>query len=399
LGSALAESTFVSHAQNGEDVVLHRVFRDLERPSFYVDVGACHPTQDSVTLHFYERGWRGINVEPDERLHSEILQARPRDVNVLAAVGRSRGRATFHPTDVRGHGTLDPVLARIRAGSSDVTRVAVIPLPDVIDCYGPDDGEIAFLKIDVEGWEAEVLASADWERHRPVVVLVEAVDDEGRPTHETWEPALLAHRYRFALFDGLNRFYVREEDADRLLPRLAVPANVLDNWQRASETEALRRAERLANECAAAEARADALGADAEEARAVAFGVERLRDELTVARAEVEAERREAETLRGELAAIQAREHSDRAASRVVLEAELERAHEATAAALRREEAVEARLAEMEAAIALRHVTSTPRAEALEAEIAAIRRSTSWRVTAPVRGAGRLLKRTVGRRA
>ncbi len=53
----------VSYAQNGEDVVLARVFGD-RRAGFYVDVGAGHPVVDSVTKHFYDLGWRGINVEP-----------------------------------------------------------------------------------------------------------------------------------------------------------------------------------------------------------------------------------------------------------------------------------------------------------------------------------------------
>ena len=35
-----------------------------KRSGFYVDVGAGHPTEDSVTRHFYDLGWRGINVEP-----------------------------------------------------------------------------------------------------------------------------------------------------------------------------------------------------------------------------------------------------------------------------------------------------------------------------------------------
>jgi Methyltransferase FkbM domain len=38
---------------------------------------------------------------------------------------------------------------------------------DVIDCHGPDEGEIDFLKTDVEGWEAGVIASGDWTRRRP----------------------------------------------------------------------------------------------------------------------------------------------------------------------------------------------------------------------------------------
>ncbi|MBL6079101.1 FkbM family methyltransferase [Belnapia sp. T18] len=413
---------FVSHAQNGEDVVLRRAFRDLTGPGFYVDIGACHPTEDSVTLHFYEQGWRGINVEPDEVLHAALAEARPRDANICAAIGRTRGRATFQPTGIRGHGTLDPGLARIRAGQAEGAQVPVFTLPDIIDCYGPEDGEVAFLKVDVEGWETEVLASADWDRHRPRVVLVEAVDDTGRPTHEAWEPALLAHRYRFALFDGLNRFYVREEDAALLLPRLAAPANVLDGWRHAREQDAIGRAEALAAKLSAAEARADALGADAEEARSEAFAAVRRRE------ADAEEARREAlaavrqreadaeEARREALAAVRRQEDAVQASvaeARNVLEAELQRAREAEASALRREEAAEARLAELEAATALAPAPAPVAVAApdrsaevsnlevqianLEAQVAAMRRSTSWRASYPIRLAGKTVYRLAGR--
>jgi FkbM family methyltransferase len=402
----LSVDLFISHAQNGEDVVLHRAFRDLVGPGFYVDVGACHPTEDSVTLHFYEQGWRGINVEPDEALHGALAEARPRDANVQAAIGRTRGRATFQATGIRGHGTLDPDLARIRAGQAEGTQVPVFTLPDIIDCYGPEDGEIAFLKVDVEGWEAEVLGSGDWDRHRPRVVLVEAVDDGGRPTHEAWEPSLLAHRYRFALFDGLNRFYVREEDAERLLPRLVAPANVLDGWRHVREREAMRRAEALAAELASAEARADALGADAEEARHEAFLAAGLREEVAALQGESARLREEVAALQGEVAGLQGelarlREEATQARPsdvQEVLEAELQRAREAEAAALRREEAAEARLAQFETATA---VAAPPgrrdEVSILEAQLAAMRRSTSWRVSYPIRLVGRTVHRLAGR--
>lgn len=50
-----------------------------------------------------------------------------------------------------------------------------------------------------------------------------------RPSHHEWEPGVLAAGYRVALFDGLNRFYVRDDEPE-LGERLAVPANVLDNY-------------------------------------------------------------------------------------------------------------------------------------------------------------------------
>jgi hypothetical protein len=53
----------VSYAQNREDILL-RAFFDPKEVGFYVDVGAYDPDDDSVTRLFYDRGWRGINIEP-----------------------------------------------------------------------------------------------------------------------------------------------------------------------------------------------------------------------------------------------------------------------------------------------------------------------------------------------
>jgi hypothetical protein len=71
---------------------------------------------------------------------------------------------------------------------------------------------IDFLKIDVEGAEADVLFGGDWQRIRPKVVVVEAVTPgSGDPAWQEWEPFLIAQNYRFVLFDTLNRFYVADE--------------------------------------------------------------------------------------------------------------------------------------------------------------------------------------------
>src|SRR5947208_10141555 len=96
----------LSYAQNAEDVVLERVFADLEE-GFYVDVGASAPVDDSVTFHFYDRGWRGVNVEPDPQDYEQLAALRPRDANLRAAVGSGVEPLAFYPSPVRGHGTVD----------------------------------------------------------------------------------------------------------------------------------------------------------------------------------------------------------------------------------------------------------------------------------------------------
>ena len=52
---------YTSYAQNFEDVIIMRCFKDVEE-GFYIDVGAQDPESDSVTRVFYERGWSGINI-------------------------------------------------------------------------------------------------------------------------------------------------------------------------------------------------------------------------------------------------------------------------------------------------------------------------------------------------
>ncbi len=394
----------LSYAQNGEDVVLRRAFA-AQGTGFYLDVGACHPVLDSVTAHFYAQGWHGVNVEPDPALHAELAAQRPRDENLRLAVGRERGRVDFHPTGTRGHGTLDATLACARSNGRPPERVRSIPLCDVIALYGPDAGEIDFLKIDVEGWEADVIASGDWTRHRPRVVLVEAVDLCGRPTHETWEPELVSAGYRFVLFDGLNRFYCREEDAEHLLPLLAAPANVFDNWRKASDAEGEARAaaaeQRVASAEASAanaaarvastEARAAALGADIEQARADAATARRRAEETAVLQVELarcrgeaaaalrREEQAEARAATLEMQATGAAEETERRLA--VLQVELARSHGQAAAALHREEQAEARAATLEMQVA-RAAAARDEAERL---LHAMRTATTWRLMAPVR--------------
>lgn len=76
---------FVSYAQNFEDVMLARALGAV-KAGFYVDVGAQGPEEGSVTKHFYNQGWCGLNFEPSVHYHAQLEAARPRDVNLRCAV-------------------------------------------------------------------------------------------------------------------------------------------------------------------------------------------------------------------------------------------------------------------------------------------------------------------------
>ncbi len=223
--------SMISYAQNGEDVVLDRLFpRGLA--GFYIDIGAHDPTHLSVTRHFYDLGWQGINVEPATVAFERLSAIRTRDVNINSGVSDEEGKLTFYESPPEtGWSTFDQDQAEthIESGIPLVERtVPVTTLARI--CEEHVEGTIDFLTVDVEGYEGHVLRGGDWTRWRPRVVLVEATQPGTTvPTHEKWESVLVDAGYTFAAFDGLNRFYVRSEDIE-LVDALRVPANVLDDF-------------------------------------------------------------------------------------------------------------------------------------------------------------------------
>lgn len=143
----------MSYAQNFEDVMIARLF-DRNYRGFYVDIGAGHPDYLSVTRHFYDQGWSGINVEPTLRFYPLLCAARPRDTNLQCAIGNSPGLATFYEIPKYAeNSTLDPVVAeRLAATELAATphEVKVVRLADICNLY-VKDRTIDFMKIDIEG--------------------------------------------------------------------------------------------------------------------------------------------------------------------------------------------------------------------------------------------------------
>ena len=221
----------ISYAQNFEDVLLARVFRD-QVEGFYVDVGAGNPAIDSVTKHFYDLGWRGINIEPLKAYFELLEKDRPRDINLNVALGDEIGERPFYNVGDGGGSTFVEEFA-IRGERLGYTKteeiVAITTLKDICDTHVRS--AIDFLKIDVEGWERHVIEGGDWANYLPKVVLVEATEPNTPvPNFKNWEFILLDADYVFAYFDGLNRYYVRKEDRG-LKKFFRVPVNFFDDFQ------------------------------------------------------------------------------------------------------------------------------------------------------------------------
>lgn len=225
----------ISYSINREDVVLARVFSDVSS-GFYVEVGANDPIKGSNTYHFYQQGWRGICLEPGTIFH-KFANARPRDVCLQVAASDQAGELAFHEFPI-GHALSSlhdrqPDVGQEFLAGKVIRKVPVEPLRDILARHNPP--EIEFMGIDVEGHERQVLLGNDWARWRPKVLFLEATA-EGRniPGHHLWEDLVRAADYKFAYFDGLNRFYVRKESAE--LAERFYPPCVFDQYKTLDES-------------------------------------------------------------------------------------------------------------------------------------------------------------------
>jgi len=205
----------VSYSQNQEDVLLALALQDIE-VGFYVDIGAGHPEIDSVTRYFYDSGWSGINIEPELESFSAFKISRLRDVNLNCAAGSTSTKIKIYKSSTPGRHSLNSLYANFLGGPTEEQFVEQLTLTSVFDQFLPRNQIIHFLKIDVEGSEKSVLHGLDLLKYRPWIIVVESLnpvtlEDES----DTWENQILRANYKFAHFDGLNKYYLEANQSHR----------------------------------------------------------------------------------------------------------------------------------------------------------------------------------------
>jgi FkbM family methyltransferase len=175
-----------SFSQEGEDLILARMLEfESGVPHFYVDVGANHPKRFSNTFAFYDRGWKGIAIEPDPELSNLFAVRRPRDRVVAVGISEHSGELTYHRFSDPAMNTFDPQLAaeREKDGRWKLLQRSTVPvrtLASVLSEHIEIDHGIGFMSVDVEGFDLAVLRSNDWQRFRPRIVMAESLQSRLR---------------------------------------------------------------------------------------------------------------------------------------------------------------------------------------------------------------------------
>lgn len=206
-----------SFSQKGEDLVIDKYFNHKKK-GFYIDIGAYDPMLNSNTKFFYDRGWNGINIEPNPTRIKLFEGARKRDINLNLGVGSANGKTIFYELEANGLSTFSEKEANsmISVGHKLKRKIKVQmhKLEEIMKKYVKSG--VDFISIDTEALDLEVLKSNDWKKYRPKILCIETLDFADLLTStkgniskkETISSYLSGKGYKEYFSNGLNTLYI-----------------------------------------------------------------------------------------------------------------------------------------------------------------------------------------------
>jgi len=206
-----------SFSQKGEDLIIDKYFKHKKK-GFYIDVGSFHPQMNSNTKFFYDRGWHGINIEPNPTRIKLFLQERKRDRNLNIGIGTTTKRALFYEFEAKGLSTFSKEeadsLLKIGYKLRKKNRIQMYQLREIMEKHVKS--AVDFITIDAEGSDLDVLKSNDWGKYRPKLLCVETLDfidlltstKENSHEKDMITDYLFKKSYKEYFSNGLNTLYI-----------------------------------------------------------------------------------------------------------------------------------------------------------------------------------------------
>jgi FkbM family methyltransferase len=191
-------------SQNGETEVVRRYFKN--KIGLYLDIGANDGITLSNTYGLYQDGWYGVNMEPSKAAYDKLCIAQPEAVNINAAIGTLRGKATLFESGTHlGLGDTSLVSTLIPEEMNRWKKEKFSPVQvDVmtIDLLCPKGEAFDLLSLDVEGMELQVLPSI----MEHLIIGMAIVEWNGK--HRSEFDAIMKG-YKLYYSNGENLIYVR----------------------------------------------------------------------------------------------------------------------------------------------------------------------------------------------
>jgi len=152
------------------DWKLNEIFQ--KENGFYIELGANDGITFSNTAFFeYEKGWKGILIEPSFIKYQECLKNRPENIVLNYACVSNDYEKEFISGDFNS-GSMMSSINGDRLGDKNLVDVKAMTLEKILDEHHKDK-EIDFLSLDTEGYELNILKGLNLSKYRPKNMLIE----------------------------------------------------------------------------------------------------------------------------------------------------------------------------------------------------------------------------------
>ena len=216
-----------TYAQFGEDLILSHLFSKLNinKPT-YLDIGANEPRYISNTYYFYQRGSRGVLVEPNPHLYKKLKRIRPQDIVLNTGIGFSEiseadffvfpdyanGLSTFSEKEAR-HWEITGMKGMGKIKVEKVIKMPLTVVDTILEKYFKNNVP-DFISLDVEGLDLEILKSMNFEKFQPMAICVETMAyDEHQQTFKIKDIAefMLTQNYVTYADTRVNTIFCRKD--------------------------------------------------------------------------------------------------------------------------------------------------------------------------------------------
>lgn len=211
-------------SQAGEDAIIAYVLRVLGiqlQEEKYLDLGANHAQELSNTYTLYENGMRGVLVEANPSLIPEFEFMRKGDIILNRCISmQSNEILPFYV--LNGDGLSSPDIDAVNEALAEnpalkieeTIEIESITVNEILEQYFADKPPVV-LNVDIEGIEKEIIASIDFERFAPFIIVVERIDYSTKLTvgkrNDGLEELMKEKGYIEYAFTGINSVFINEK--------------------------------------------------------------------------------------------------------------------------------------------------------------------------------------------
>jgi hypothetical protein len=212
----------MTYSQAGEDCIILYILHELNRDDFlnisYLDLGSNDPIKMNNTYFLYRHGARGVLVDANPDFTENLRAMRPGDAIINGLIDIQDGlMCDFYILNGDGLSTPDLEQAQENIKKNNTLRITrtvsveTVTINTLIEKYLAGRAPTV-MSLDIEGMDMDALKSINFEKYRPLIIIVEMITYNTKLTVEAKNTEIDVFlknlKYVEYAFTGINSIYV-----------------------------------------------------------------------------------------------------------------------------------------------------------------------------------------------